>query len=428
MTLNVIPKTAALALAMAVSALGAGCGSEPGTGPDGTLIRSDKVRLTEPRPPAEDTLQLATDNRRFAVDLHHALRTGTDNLVLAPVSVTFALAMLEGGARGDTAAEIAGALRFTLPSERLHPAMNALDAALAAPPSESGGAILHVANAAWGQKDETFVPAYLDLLAENYGAGMHVVDFAGDTETSRQTINAWVSERTAGKISELFAPDILDPLTRLVLTNAVYFRADWKTPFAADSRQAPFHAPGGDVSVAMMAGPKDVPIWSGPGYQAAALPYRGGHTSMIVVVPDAGGFDAFEQALTGDALGTIFGAKDGNDNGAGAQPGAVLMPRFKIETGSSLVDALKALGMRSAFSDADLSGINGRQDLYVADVVHKVFLAVDEKGTEAAAATGVVVNTRSAALVSLVVDRPFLFFIRHDPTGAILFQGRILSP
>jgi serpin B len=403
----------------------AGCG---GAGaPADQQARSDKVRITAPAVTDADLAQLASDNRHFAIDLYQALaQSHGGNLVFAPESISIALAMLFGGAAGTTAAEMATALQFALPPERLHPAFDALDLALASrgAAGDAGAFRLELANAVWAQRDFTFMQHYLDLLAEDYGAGVHLVDFVAAPDPSRLTINRWVSDRTAGKIPDLLAPGTINADTRLVLTNAVYFRADWLYPFSAMSPPGTFHAAAGPVTVPMMSGPESVPQWTGAGYQAAAVPYLGNAVTMVLIVPDAGTFDAFEQGLTAATLDGILAAS------AGAQAGALSMPRFKIELPVSLKGVLSQLGMQTAFApaEADLSGIDGARDLFVEDVIHRALIAVDEKGTEAAAATAVIVGTTSAALRSLLVDRPFLFAIRDDATASILFLGRVLDP
>ena len=432
--LAAIPLQAVMTLA-ALFAAGCGGSGSPahnptGTSPAGTEARSAKVRVTAPAVSPADALQLAADNRAFAVDLYKTIRgTSTGNLVVSPASISIALAMLYGGSAGATATEIAQALHFGLPPARLHPAFDALDLALATtPPTGASGTFrLSIANAIWGQAGFVFLPSYLDLLAQSYGAGLRLVDFAAATEPARATINSWVSDQTNHKIPMLLPPGSITSDTRLVLTNAVYFLGDWATPFESHSSPGTFHAPGGDVTVAkMMSGPEHLDIWSGAGWRAAALPYVGGTTSMVVVVPEAGTFDTFESGLTGDSLGAILAAA------STSAPGAVTLPGFDFKTDTNLPPALEALGMRQAFdaSQADLSGIDGMRDLSVSDVLHQATIAVDEKGTEASAATAVVIRTTAAILnpVTLTVDRPFLFFIRHDPTGAILFQGRVLDP
>ena len=213
----------------------------------------------------------------------------------------------------------------------------------------------------------------------------------------------------------------IDAATRLVLANAVYFHGDWLTPFAAKSPNGVFHGPAGDVTVPMMSGTGNGFVWSGSGWTAAALPYDGNTTAMYLIVPDAGTFSSFEQGLTADALATILAPTQQTF-------GAVSMPRFKFSLATSLADALSTLGMSIAFTPAaDLSGIDGAHDLQVSDVIHQAHIAVDEKGTTAAAATAVIVGTTSIEY-PLVVDRPFLFFIVHQPTNTLLFAGRVVDP
>jgi len=406
--------------------IAAACGDSSPSTPAPTELRSDKVRVTAPTVTADDAAAFASDNLAFGIDLHLALRANQpDNFIFSQTSISTALAMLYAGAGTTTAAEMATALHFGLPADRLHPAFNALDLALTTPPSGSSAAAfrLAVANSIWLQDGFPVLPAYLDTLATNYGAGMFVEDFVTDAEGARHKINGWVSDRTEAQIPELFPKGAINNLTRLVLTNAVFFHGDWKTPFKHDATaNAPFHALSGDVSVATMHGEHNAALWSGAGWSAAALDYVGDTTSMILVVPDTGTFNAFEAALTADGVGAIL---------AGAQPSGgadLIMPKFKFETGVGLNETLSALGMPEAFTDAaDFSGIDGARDLAVQSVIHKAIIAVDEKGTTAAAATGISVGTTSAP-PTLVVDRPFLFFIRHNPTGAILFQGRVVDP
>src|SRR5450432_3762597 len=289
-------------LLLALLAGVAACSCAANTAPS-TEMRSDKVRVTSPVLGAGDLATLTTDNRHFAWDLYQAVRPTPGNLVFSPASISIALAMTFGGARGTTATQMASTLHFSLPPERLHPTFDALDLALEAPPAASadaGAFRLTLANALWGQSGFGFLPDYLDLLATSYGAGMHTVDFEGATEAARQTINQWVSDETSAKIPELFAPGVIDAGTVFVLTNAVYFKADWSAPFRPDSPNGTFQAPTGPVQVPMMSLHGTVTGWSGTGYKAASLPYKGGTTSMVLVVPDAGTFDAFEAALTFD--------------------------------------------------------------------------------------------------------------------------------
>jgi serpin B len=411
-------------LAMACNGSDSGPGPGPGPGP-GQELRSDKIRVVDPSVPAEDAAALAQGNLQFAVDMHARLRAkNTGNFIFSQSSISIALAMLYAGAANNTAAQMASALHFTLPAERLHPAFNALDAALttATPGADASAFRLKIANATWTQNGFPVLPSYLDTLALNYGAGIFTDDFGGDAEGARGRVNGWVSDQTEHQIPELFPQGTINSDTVLVLANAVFFHGDWKQPFDPNSPTGTFHAPGSDVSVPMMHGLHNGKLWNGEGWEAGSLAYKGDTTSMIVVVPDAGTFDAFEQGLTAAQLTAIL-ASSGSGGG-----GDVVMPRFKFETPTSLNEILAQMGMTDVFSSAaDLSGIDGRRDLAVQYVVHKATIAVDEKGTTASAATGVSVGPTSIPQV-LAVDRPFLFFIRHEPTGAILFQGRVLDP
>jgi serpin B len=411
---------------LALPLIAAACGgsSSPST-PAPTELRSNKVRVTAPAVSDADAATFAYDNLAFAVHMHLMLRMAqTNNFVFSQTSISTALAMVYAGAGTTTATGMATAVHFLLPAERLHPAFNALDLALNTPaPGGSAAFRLALANSLWLQDGFAVLPSYLDMLAENYGAGVFVEDFVTNAEDARHEINGWVSNRTEAQIPELFPEGSFDAATRLVLTNAVFFHGDWKAPFRHDATApATFHALAGDVSVPMMHGERNAALWTSTGWTAAALDYVGDTTSMILVVPDAGTFETFEAALSAEVLSTIL---------AGAQPSGgtdLIMPKLKFETGVALTDILSALGMREAFSDtADFSGIDGARDLSLQSVIHKAVIAVDEKGTTAAAATGAVVGTTSVP-PTLVVDRPFLFFIRHNPTGAILFQGRVVDP
>lgn len=408
-----------------------GCGGGSTSGPV-QMAQSTLARELSPSVPAADATQLASDDQAFAVDLYQELRASVGdgtNLIFSPTSVSIALAMLYNGAANATATQMVTALHFTLPLDRLDAAFDALDLALTTPPADAGaGAFqLSVANSTWTQKGFPILPTYLNNLAVSFGSGVDQIDFVGAPETARAAINSWVSGETQGQIPDLFGPGTITSATRLVLADAVYFHGDWTEPFAANSPNSTFHALAGDVMVPMMQ-PNDrnnAVLWSGSGWSAASLGYQGGTTAMILVVPDAGTFDAFQQGLTADQLTTILA-------GTGASPGAVTMPRFKFSVGESLIPMLQALGMTDAFTPgtADFSGIDGATDLSVDEVIHQADIAVDEQGTTAAAATGVGVRTASVFVPpqQLTVDRPFLTFIVHQPTGAILFAGWVVDP
>jgi serpin B len=397
--------------------------------PPGQLAKSDVERDLAPTVPAAEAQELIAGNTAFALDAYHQLIQPGENFFYSPLSVSVALAMTYGGARTDTETQMAEALRYTLPQAELHPAFNWLDLELSSRGQGAQGADgkafrLNITNATFGQVGYEFLPAYLDLLALNYGAGMSLLDFMADPEAARKQINEWVSARTEKKIPELLPQGIIKPSTRLVLTNAVYFNAAWNTPFDPDrTANRVFHAPGGDVTVATMSGEiGDLRGASGPGYQAVSLPYDGDELDMVIIMPDQGMFDAVEASLDTAAVQAILGALGPSGYGA------LSMPRFEFRSKSDMVPALKALGMEDAFTEfADFSGMDGGRNLMITAIQHEAFVKVNEAGTEAAAATGVVAGPTSAP-TELVIDRPFLFLIRDIETGAIIFLGRVLDP
>jgi serpin B len=413
--------SAATAATLLVALANLGCGGS--SSDTGQVDQSNVSRVTAPVVSTDDAATLASDNLGFAVDLYQALRSTSGNLVFSPASISIALAMTYAGAATTTASEIASTLHFTLPPARLHPAFDALDLALTTPPpgSAPNAFALKVANATWGQRGFPFLATYLDLLAQDYGAGLRTVDFARTPEASRMAINAWVSDQTQQKIPQLLPTGVVDSSTVLVLTDAVYFHGDWLNPFDPKSPMGTFHATAGDVSVAMMSNEATFPVWLGTGWTAASVPYVGGSTSMVLVVPDSGTFAQFESSVTAASLASIIGAQTGG--------GTVVIPRFKFSTATALKNTLSAMGMPDAFdAGADFSGIDGAHDLSISNVFHQANVEVDEQGTTASAATAVVFRNAGAMPIGLVVNRPFLFFIRHNPTGAILFAGRVTDP
>jgi serpin B len=394
-------------------------------------LKSDKPRLT-PATNAADMTSLVDGNSAFAFNLYQALKDTDGNLFYSPYSISEALAMTYGGANGDTEKQMAGTLQFTLPQSQLHPAFNSLDLQLAqrgqgAQGTDEKGFQLHVVNAIWGQQGFKFTSQYLDLLAQNYGAGLRVLDFGKSPEPSRQTINQWVSDQTEAKIQDLLPQGSITDLTRLVLTNAIYFNAAWQSQFqkeaTADGQFTLLD--GSQVTVPMMQQTKSFNYAEGDNYQAVELPYDGNELSMVIMLPKADQFKTFEAALTSQQVDTILGSLQSNEVN-------LTMPKFTVESEFNLKKTLSDLGMPLAFdeSQADFSGIDGQKDLYISDVVHKAYVTVDEKGTEAAAATGIVVSTSAmpAKIYDVTLNHPFIFFIRDIQTGAILFIGRVLNP
>jgi serpin B len=396
----------------------------------GELIKSDKPRDTAPEASTSELATLVEGNSTFAFNLYQQLKEEEENLFYSPHSISVALAMTYAGARSETEQQMAEALQFRLPQDQLHPAFNALALELdsrgeGAQGKDGEGFRLNIINAIWGQRDYTFLDEFLDLLAVNYGAGLRVLDFIGAPEESRVTINDWVAEQTEDRIENLIPKGLINTMTRLVLTNAIYFNAAWAYPFEEDlTSDGVFHLlDGGEVTVPMMHQTESFGYAEGDGYQAVELPYDGGELSMVILLPASGQFEAFEEALDVEQANAII-------NALGRKEVVLTMPKFEFDSEFSLGETLAALGMPIAFSgDADFSGMTGTRELYIADVVHKAFVSVDEAGTEAAAATAVVMEmTAMPETVEVTIDRPFIFLIRDIETGAILFVGRTLNP
>lgn len=396
------------------------------------VVASDVQRRTSPDVDGAELAELVSGNTRFAFDLYHAVRGGNDNLFYSPYSISMALAMTYVGARGETAEQMADALHFTLPEERLHPAFNALGLELAergkGPMVKEGDAFrLNVVNALWGQAGYTFLPDFLDALAANYGAGMRLLDFRFAPEESRQTINEWVADQTEGKIENLIPPGAITDLTRLVLTNAIYFNATWLHTFdEANTAEGPFHLLGGtEVTVPMMHQTEYFNYTADDGYQAVELPYAGEDLSMVILLPAQGQFESFEDELGAGRVDAIVQDLERENV-------KLTMPEFEFDSSFQLSGALAGLGMPIAFDaeQANFSGIADTDDLFIQEVVHKAFVSVDEEGTEAAAATGVMMGITSAPPPpeEVAIDRPFIFMIRDVETEAILFAGRVLNP
>ena len=406
------------------------CGTQLPVSQSG-MAQSSLQRITSPNVPGSDSQTLVDGNNAFAMDIYKALRSTNGNLILSPFSISLALGMTYAGARGETEAQMADALHFDLPQEDLHPAFNALDQELAARgeagPDEVEPFQLNIANSIWAEQSYPFLQEFLDLIASNYGAGIHLADFINQFDSVRKEINDWVYNQTQEKIKDLLPQGTLDTDTRMVLVNAIYFKADWLDQFSADDTiDSPFHLlDGTDVTVSMMNQETFAPYHAGDGFQVVELPYAGDNVVMDIIVPHDGSFEMIESSLDSDLLAETLN---------GLQPTSVKLsiPKFTFESEFNLSDTLKSMGMTDAFdpNSANFTGMTDRNDLYISDVVHKAFVAVNEKGTEAAAATAVIVRATSAPLfdVTLTIDRPFIFIIRDKPGGQILFIGRVLDP
>jgi serpin B len=398
----------------------------------GEVVKSDKERVTSPDVSTSEQALLVKGNSAFAFELYEALKGKEGNLFYSPYSISLALAMTYAGARGETAQQMADTLHFMLEQDKLHPAFNWLDTELAsrgegAQGKDGEGFRLNIVNAIWGQKDYEFLPTFLDVLAENYGAGLRLLDFITESENSRVTINDWVSDQTEGRIKNLIPPGAIDALTRLVLTNAIYFNAAWEHPFNEKmTADGSFYLlDGGQVTVPMMKQTESFGYTEGEGYQAVELPYDGNELSMVILLPEAGQFEAFEEGLQSQQVSDIM-------SGLQSTEVALTVPKFEFDSDFSLKDTLAEMGMPIAFSGgADFSGMTGNPELAISDVLHKAFVSVDEAGTEAAAATAVIMRLTAVpgeSSVNVTIDHPFIFLIRDIETGAILFVGRVLNP
>ena len=425
--LGVVKRRVALLLVLALLSSTSCSVSAPG---NVALARSDV-----PRAPADPVA--ASDAARameaFGFDLYRELArgAGSADIVVSPASIAIALAMARAGARGETAAQMDAVLR-SIGSDEGAAAINALDQALTgrsgsfrARDGKSYDLALRIANAPFAQRDLKLEPAFLDALASRFGAGVRLVDYKTDAEGARRLINGWVDEQTEQRIPELLAPGILDALTRLVLVNAIYLKAPWEVAFPeASTKPGPFTLPDGStVDVPMMSVAESFAYAEGAGWRAVELPYVGEALALTIIVPDD--FADFEGRLGADTFALVTAA-------LAPHQVDLAMPRFETETKADLADLLIALGMPLAFDPfmADFSGITTEEQLFISNVIHQANISVDEKGTEAAAATAVVMRTTSAPgeRVELRVDRPFLFVLRDVPTGAVLFLGRILDP
>ena len=414
---------ALLSLVLTISA----CAPAGSTGGDLALARADTPRSSAA--PA-DAAAAGGAIGAFGLDLYRAVAKGQTNVVLSPTSIALALAMARAGARGQTAAEMDRVMRG-LASDEHAGWLNALDQALATRSGtfkdDSGqdlAVALRIVNAPFAQQGMPLEKAYLEALASRYGAGLRLVDYVAAPEAARKQINGWVDGETEHRIPELLASGVLTPDSRLTLVNAIYLRAPWLTAFSAEATkpEAFTRADGSTVEVPMMSTSAAMRHAAGTGWRAVEIPYIGDSLAMTVIVPDD--LAAYEQALTAEQLTSITAAL------AETQV-ALTLPKFSIETKAELADVLAALGMPSAFDErADFSGITTAEKLEISDVIHQANIDVDEKGTEAAAATAVVMRATAmpAEPVNVRVDRPFLFALRDVPTGAILFLGRVADP
>ncbi|XP_015090176.2 leukocyte elastase inhibitor [Vicugna pacos] len=376
--------------------------------------------------------QLSAANTRFALDLFRTVNESNPagNIFFSPFSISSALAMIFLGTRGNTSEQMSKALYFK-EVEEIHSRFQSLNADI----NKCGAAYtLKVANRLFGEKTYDFLPEFLASTQKMYGAELASVDFQQASEDARKAINEWVKGQTEGKIPELLASGVVDSMTKLVLVNAIYFKGNWQEKFATEAtHDATFRLNKKDTkTVRMMYQKKKLPL----GYikdlkcRVLELPYQGGDLSMVILLPDdiedeSTGLRKIEQQLTLEKL-----RKWTKADRLEHLEVSVHLPRFRLEESYDLTAPLARLGVQDLFcSKADLSGMSGTRDLFVSKVVHKSFVEVNEEGTEAAAATaGVVAYAMLMPEENFIADHPFIFFIRHNPSGNILFLGRLASP
>ncbi|MCY2925690.1 MAG: serpin family protein [Planctomycetota bacterium] len=410
-----------------------------------TLMAAGSNTALQARPPVQGRIPrplVARANDTFALALYAQLARQKGNLFFSPSSIHTALTMTYAGAANATAEQMYATLALW-PNPKAAPGTPARSPEADThgiyklfleklQPGPNAGYELTVANALWGQLGYPWNADFLKTTKDAYGAGLIETDFAGSAELARQAINDWVTKQTREKIKDLRKPGMIDPMPRLVLPNAIYFKGTWAEPFQKTATQdAPFHlAAGPDVQAPLMQRTSRFGYVERDGVQARSTPYKGNELSRVVLLPKApDGLGALEKGLTAVKLDGFLGRLADREVD-------VYLPRFKATCEFSLADPLKAMGMVDAFDPqkADFSGMNGKRDLFISLVVHKAFVEVNEEGAEAAAATAVNVmptcmpETPSEPNPVFRADHPFLFLIRHNATGAILFLGRLSDP
>jgi serine protease inhibitor len=372
--------------------------------------------------------EVVSGNSQFAIALYQNINADKasegQNIFVSPYSISTALAMTYAGSRNNTQKQMATVLHFNLPDDQLNSGFSALLGQTKATPAKHYK--LDVANALWGQKSYHFEAAFTDVVSKYYDGGFNVVDYVNDREASRSKINKWVEARTADKIKDLVKEDDINSLTRLILTNAIYFKGDWASKFKTEStKNEPFTVTGGKtVTVPLMAQTGQFAFMQNSELKMIELPYAGDDLSMIAILPQ-GDIEKFGATLSLTKLQELRKQMH-------SQEVHLFLPRFKFETRYYLEKALGEMGMPDAFNEskADFSGMTGKPGLFITHVIHQAMIDVNEEGSEAAAATAVVMGLKSAMSMPATfrADKPFIFLIIHKPTDSILFMGRVSNP
>jgi len=364
-------------------------------------------------------------NTAFALKMHQQLSSEEGNVFFSPYSISSALGMTYAGARNNTEQEMKAALQFPGGREEMYRSFGNLQEGLNEV-QKAGDVKLSIANAIWAEKSYSFLPSFMDLVQKEYKSKISLADFVGNAEKERVVINTWVEDQTNDKIKDLIPEGVLDALTRMVLVNAIYFKGDWASQFKeSHTRERDFHVTAEKkVKAKMMYQRGDFRLAEDTDTQALEMPYKGDSLSMLVLLPkEKNAISNLEQALTPEKLNDLIAKLRKTKV-------EVSFPKFKVETDYDLIPPFKKLGMKDAFGgNSDFSGMDGTRNLYISAILHKAFVEVDEKGTEAAAATAVVMRRRSARLYPrFTADHPFLFLIRDNATGSVLFLGRMTQP
>lgn len=424
-------------LLMNLTACG-GSGSTPGRG-DSTgagslkaspkLVQSTLSRNTQPAASNAEVLAVAKGQNQFALQSLNALSGSNSNLIFSPYSLNYALAMTAAGANGETLQGMAKALSYPYAQDKMMPALNKLDLMLAAKTKGGDQPVFSAANALWAQQGFTLAPNYLDNLAMHYGAPVQTLDFMTQAEPARVAMNEWVAQQTKDRINDLFPPNSITSDTRLVLSNAVWFKGSWAEQFKPEQNttQSFRLLNGTSVNTTFMQAVLNAPYLKTSQYQAVDLAYQGGQLSMLVIQPESGKWQAVLNDLDADKLAQLS-----QDLTKATSRIALSMPKFSYSADTKIKPVLQKFGMTQAFTpgQADLSGMTGAKGLVISDILHKAFIQVDETGSEAAAATGVVVGVTSIPQAPVVVklDQAFIYLIRDRETGVILFAGVLQNP
>ena len=365
-------------------------------------------------------------NSDFGLNVYQQLKDKQENIFFSPYSISTALAMTYAGARGQTEIEMADVLRFSLKQEPLHFSFSNLQSHLNSI-QKKGHVNLSIANSLWAQEGYKFLDSFFDLNKKYYGTGLNFVDFVRKTEDARKRINIWVENKTQQRIKDMIKPGTIGPDTTLVLCNAIYFKGDWLRQFdKEETTYADFYiSPEKVVKASLMNQKSEFKFKAFDSFSAIELPYEGDDLSMMVFLPKKiGGLAELETNLTNaNVMNWVSELSNSNK-----QEILISLPKFKTTCEFELQDILSEMGMPHAFMDADFSGMTGKRDLFISKVIHKAFVDVNEEGTEAAAATAVVMERGIRKPLTFRADHPFVFMIRDNETGSILFIGRIIDP